>query len=149
MIQRKQTIFLLLALILIILCLCMPIALFVQQTMGMPTSMYNLWMVDANGAHSFTPWPLFAILLFTSPISLAAIFTYKNRKLQARLCVFVVLLLLAWYAAYAYFVLTANAGAFRPMWAAACPLVAIILCLMARHAILADEALVRAADRIR
>ena len=76
----------------------------------------------------------------------------RNRIFQSRLCLLSMLLMLAWYAAYAVFgyaVPRVENAAFTPSLAAAFPLVNVILLLMARHGILADEALVRAADRIR
>ena len=65
MIQRKQTVFLLLALIVTLVCLCLPVGKFVPQTMGVDMPMYNLWLVDGNGGHDFSVWPTFAILLIT------------------------------------------------------------------------------------
>jgi hypothetical protein len=65
------------------------------------------------------------------------------------------LLVLGWYILFAVFSQTLGNVAdmidltFRPEIAAALPCVSTILYLMARHAILADEKLVRAADRIR
>ena len=52
-------------------------------------------------------------------------------------------------AVFGYAVPRVENAAFTPSLAAAFPLVNVILLLMARHGILADEALVRAADRIR
>ena len=47
------------------------------------------------------------------------------------------------------FVLNDGMGTFKPGFALILPAVSLILYVMARKAILADEALVRAADRIR
>lgn len=44
MIQRKQTVFLFLALVATICCLCMPVGTFVQQGMGTDSTVFNLWM---------------------------------------------------------------------------------------------------------
>ena len=97
MIQRKQTVFLFLALLTTIACLCLPVGSFEPKGMGAESMLMNLWISDANGGKDFNVWALFAILLVTCPINL----------------------------------------------------VAFILLWLARHSILADEALVRAADRIR
>ncbi|MBO4786625.1 MAG: DUF4293 family protein, partial [Prevotella sp.] len=53
------------------------------------------------------------------------------------------------YAVFGYAVPRVENALFTPSIAAALPLVNVILLLMARRGILADEALVRAADRIR
>ncbi len=98
MIQRKQTLFLLVAAIL--------------------------------GLVFWLSWPLFVIQAFASVLSLYTIFIYKKRPLQAKLCL--VTILIHFLSIVACF-----------------PLIAAILCFMARKAILADERLVRAADRIR
>jgi len=149
MIQRKQTLFLLIALVLTVVCLCMPVATFVPQSMGVSQTMYNLWIVDPNGNHDFMTWPLFAILLISTPVNVATIFGYKNRKMQARFCLFLVLLMVGWYAVYAVFSQVTDRGSFRIAFSAALPLLSLIFYVLARRAILADEALVRAADRIR
>jgi hypothetical protein len=149
MIQRKQTLFMLLAFICTVVCLCLPVGSFTPQGMGADMSMYNLWVVEPNGAHNFAVWALFAILLVTLPICIAAIFSYHNRKGQARFCLFNVLLCLGWYVVYVVFSQVLAYGDFHPSFAAVLPLVSMILYVMARKAILADEALVRAADRIR
>lgn len=150
MIQRKQTIYLLLALIAVAVCLCLQIGSFEPTTMGPALQMFNLFVVS-NGAPSPVVWPLFALLVVAAPLILVTIFAYKNRKRQARLCVLNIVLCLAWVAVYAVigWVVGVEKMAFRPELAAALPVVAVILLVMARNGILADERLVRAADRIR
>lgn len=152
MIQRKQTIFLLIAVILTIVCLCLPLGNFIEESsIGKSTTMYNLWMVATDGSHDCSIWVLFAILLTTCPIALIAIFMYHNRIVQSRFCMFNMLLVLGWYAVYAVFVLNfkENLGQFRLSYTSVFPALSMILYFMARKAILADEALVRATDRIR
>lgn len=113
--------------------------------------MFNLWITMPNGSHNYSVWALFATLLITCPISLIAIFMYHNRIVQSRFCIFNILLILGWYAVYAVFAinLTESIGHYKISFTSILPLIAVILYLMARRAILADEALVRAADRIR
>ena len=150
MIQRKQTIFLFLALIVTLACLCLPIGSFEPQGMGADNQLMNLWLTDANGGRNFNVWALFAILLVTCPIDLFAIFDYHNRKRQARFCLFSMLMIIGWYVVYGVFSQVFMTGfTFLIEFAACLPLIAFILLWLARHAILADEALVRAADRIR
>ena len=150
MIQRKQTIFLFLALIVTLACLCLPIGSFEPQGMGADNQLMNLWLTDANGGRNFNVWALFAILLVTCPIDLFAIFDYHNRKRQARFCLFSMLMIIGWYVVYGVFSQVLMTGStFHIEFAACLPLIAFILLWLARHAIPADEALVRAADRIR
>ena len=152
MIQRKQTVFLLLALIVTLVCLCLPVGNFVPQTMGVDMPVYNLWVVDGNGGHNLSVWPTFAILLVTCPLALAAIFLYKNRKLQAKICVLNILFLIGWYLLYIYNAKTMGDtlnASFHVTFAASLPLISLILHVMALRGIKADEALIKSMDRIR
>ena len=152
MIQRKQTLFLLIAVALTILCLCLPLGSFTPaDALGGKSTMYNLWIAQPDGSLDFSVWALFAIMLLTCPIALIAIFSYRNRMAQSRFCMFNILLCIGWYVVYA--VMAFNMGdaesTFKPALTAALPAVNMILYFMARKAILADEELVRSADRIR
>lgn len=153
MIQRKQTIFLFVAIILTVVCLCMPIGnLKTINTLGSDEFViYNLWITNSSGIYDFKVWPLFAILLITCPIAIIAIFTYHNRITQSRFCMFNILLTLGWYVVYAMIALNLqeNGSKLHMSFSVVLPLISIILYFMARKAILADEALVRSADRIR
>ncbi len=150
MIQRKQTVSLFLALLATIACLCLPVGSFEPQGMGTENQLMNLWINEANGGRNFSVWALFAILLVTCPINTFAIFDYHNRKRQARFCMFSMLMIIGWYIVYGVFSQVLMPGfMFHVGFAACLPLIAFILLWLARHSILADEALVRAADRIR
>ena len=150
MIQRKQTVFLFLALLATIACLCLPVGSFEPQGMGTENQLMNLWINETNGGRNFSVWALFAILLVTCPINTFAIFDYHNRKRQARFCMFSMLVIIGWYIVYGVFSQVLMPGfTFHVGFAACLPLIAFILLWLARHSILADEALVRAADRIR
>ncbi|MBR4899212.1 MAG: DUF4293 domain-containing protein [Prevotella sp.] len=146
MIQRKQTLFLLIAFVLTIVCSCCQIGSLVSDMSVV--SLYNLWLVDEMGQHSFSTWPLLAVLILASLLSLVTIFLYHKRKLQARLCLLHMLLLVLWYVVLA--VLPQSLGGSLVLeWPAVLPAVAIILSFMARKGVLADEKLVRSLDRIR
>lgn len=150
MIQRKQSLFLLLAVVLGVVALSMPLAMVTSD--GMVTArIYNLLYTDSQGGAHFVVWPLFALLVFASALSLYAIFLFKRRLLQARLCLVSIIALLAWYVGLIAYskMLAPDAANFHLSLTAALPAVSLILNFMARKAILADEKLVRAADRIR
>ena len=151
MIQRKQTLYLLAALIVQLVCLCLPVARLVPDGMGIASEVYNLWINTDEGARYFTPWPLFAILLTTCPVAIGAIALYHNRILQAKVCLINMLLLLGWYAVYAYLAtsLPGEQEHFRVSFAAALPFVAMVFTFLARRGVIADEKLVRSMDRIR
>ena len=146
MIQRKQTLFLLIAFVLTIVCSCCQIGSLVSDMSSV--DLYNLWLVDEMGQHSFSSWPLLAVLILASLLSLVTIFLYRKRKLQAQLCLLHMLLLVLWYVVLA--VLPQSLGGSLVLaWPAVLPAVAIILSFMARKGVLADEKLVRSLDRIR
>jgi len=148
MIQRKQTLWLIAAVILMIVALSTQIGTFNLE--GLTTGkMYNLWITTENNEHDFSTWPLFAILIFTAIFTTLTIFAYKNRMMQAKFCIFNVLLLIGWYIVYGVMSQVAQEATFRPSITAALPAVAIVFIWFARSGIIADEKLVRAADRIR
>ncbi|MCD8291230.1 MAG: DUF4293 domain-containing protein [Prevotella sp.] len=152
MIQRKQTVFLFVAVVLTVVCLCMPLCRFTaNDDIGSQLVMYNLWLTNAEGGHDFSVWALFAILLVTCPIGLFTIFSFHNRIVQSRFCIFNILLILGWYVVFIIFMLgfSNSLGTRHLAPASVFPLISAILYFLARKAILADEALVRAADRIR
>lgn len=149
MIQRKQTVFLLLALVAVVVCLMMPVGAYEPAGVGAYSEISNWFLHNTStGRTQWTPFSL--MLLLTCPFTLWAIFAYNKRKLQARLCVVNMMLVLLWYAIYTfYYVITPDGMTFHIFFAACLPLVAFILFVMARVGVKADEKLLRDADRIR
>ena len=69
MIQRKQTLFLLFAVIAIAICLFLPVASIAAKTMGGDTMVYNLGVVGEAGMQiSTTCIPLFLLLAVSAII---------------------------------------------------------------------------------
>ena len=156
MIQRKQTLFLLVAVIASLLCFFMPIGVILPKGMGGVVSLYNLGFVDDNGTItvSGTCLPLFILLAVSTALSLATIFLYKNRKLQLSLCATNLLFSVLWYIDYVLLffgmvTVPEVEGNVEVKFAASLPLIAIIMVVLARKGVADDEKLVRAADRIR
>lgn len=149
--QRKQTVFLIAALIFTVLCLCLPILAIEPKGMGMNSVLYNLVFVDGNGAVSYGKAMLFAFLLITCPLAVAAIVSFKNRKLQAGLCTWCMIMNLAWYVYLAFCIINEfqMAGTLHVKLAICFPLISVVFYWMARRGIIADEKLVRSMDRIR
>lgn len=145
-----------LAVVLTVVCLCLPVGVFTYDGLAhvgiITINEYNLCLV-VDDIVEYTTWPMFAVLVPSAALGVYSIFAYGNRRAQARFCVFNALLLVGWYVLYAVCSRVCSTGngifEFRPTVFAAFPCVALILYMMARRAILADEALVRAADRIR
>lgn len=152
MIQRKQTLYLLFAVIMGIACLCLPIGRFVSSTIMPDHNLYTLWLKAADGSIDFSGSILFILLLLTCTISVAAIFTYNNRKRQIKMCVINILLIIVWYISYffiGFVTYNSKTTEFKMSLTASFPAISLILNIMARNAIKADEKLVKSADRIR
>ena len=156
MIQRKQTLFLLLAVIVGALGLFFPIGCIAPEGMGTDSMVYNLGVVTGEGglAISATCIPLFVLLSVTAILSLVTIFLYKNRKVQMSICKNAMLLNALWVLDYALILfgiipIPEVEGKVNIEFAACLPIVSIILLAMAYKGVNEDEKLVKAADRIR
>lgn len=151
MLQRKQSLFLLLSLICALVCLCLPIGTIAPITsMGTDLIVNNLGLKGASFS-SYMGWPLYAVLVLNCALCVITIFLYKNRTLQMKFCSIQIVLYGIWYVYYIYSVLETFPvlGIFKMNWSVSLPLVSIILCAMAHKGIKNDEELVRSADRIR
>lgn len=155
MIQRIQTIYLFLSVVLLCICLTLPIGVFHPEGMGVDATMFNLLIRTDNPALQPAmlqqPIPLFCLIVLMICLSLVNIFLYKNRKLQSRLCALNLVLTALWYGLYfVYGYLIGLKGTTFDLRIGMClPIIAAILTYLARRGVIADERLVRAADRIR
>ena len=151
MIQRKQTLYLIAALVATLVCLFAPIGKIELKGMGISPVLYNIALKGSDGALNFSCFPLFAFLALTCLMAAFAIFLYKNRPLQARLCTWCIVFDLAWgvYLMFCIFNLFAALGTLHVTATAFLPAVSLLCFVLARRGIVADEKLVRAADRIR
>lgn len=160
MLQRIQTVYMVLAIVCVVLGLCNPIG---QLTGGDGGSamLYNLWLslTAESGVteHVVMPWAaLFALLVLVASILTVNIFLFKKRALQMRICSFAMLILVGYYLAGVAFLLlnSYDEGAslmscFRPTVWGAMPFVAIILTYLAFRGILKDQLLIKSLDRLR
>ena len=123
MIQRIQSVYLLVVTILIIICLCSPVGSYIGSDYSV-SALTNLCLTMADGT---------------------------KRMLQIRLTIFSTILLIGYYATLVTFIfmLKEESMTFSPSWTVCLPLVAIILNWLAIRAIGKDEVLVKAYDRLR
>ncbi|MDE5980466.1 MAG: DUF4293 domain-containing protein [Bacteroidaceae bacterium] len=148
MIQRIQSVYMLVATMLGVLCLCMPVGR-LTMTDGLGT-LTNLKLTLTTGESSNSPWALFAILLFSTVLNGITIFAYRNRIWQMRTLVVAILFLIGYYAFFAFYVwVIANSLSFRPTLTSSFPLIIIVLDYLAFRRVLKDEMLVRSLDRLR
>ncbi|MCD8266471.1 MAG: DUF4293 domain-containing protein [Prevotellaceae bacterium] len=150
MLQRIQTLYLLIAAVLQTVCLCRPVGLFLTEDGELVARLFNLWTSSAEGTHSLAPWALFAILLIATTLTLISIFLFRTRALQMRAVSLSIVLLVGYYAYLVVFVWLHSEGvSFRPTISAALPLCSLILLYLAFRGILKDELLIRSLDRLR
>jgi hypothetical protein len=106
-------------------------------------------------------WALATITMSVPLLAFITIFLFKRRLLQVRLNIMNVILCLGYYALLALYItfvvkgyepirelVLMGADWYLTLWAAI-PLINLVLIMMATRRILKDEALVRAADRLR
>jgi len=149
MIQRIQTLYLLAVVALGIALIWQPVVQFVTPE----GTDLQVWELSAlGGAPLQGLWGLLVTTALIPLLALVDIFLYKKRLLQARLNIFLTMLCLGYYGVLAIYIWQAKL-ALGVEWHilpwASFPLVCFVLTLMATRRILKDEALVRAADRIR
>lgn len=152
MIQRIQSVYLLLVAILLIVAICMPVGQFIGSD-GIAIHVFKpLGITLADGSFQST-WGLFGILLLSAIIAFCTIFLFRNRMLQIRMAVFCSLLLIGYYIAFFVFMFILksdlNAMTFQLGWALCLPAICIILLYLTFRAVYRDEVMVKAADRLR
>ena len=149
MIQRIQTVYLLLIVALCIALIFLP----VLQLVTPEEADLQVWELRATGGAPLQGlWGLLVTTALIPLLALIDIFLYKKRILQARLNIFLAMLCLGYYGVLAIYVWQAKLALgvdWHVLPWASFPLVCFVLTLMATRRILKDEALVRAADRIR
>ena len=150
MIQRIQTLYLLAVVALGIALIWLPVIQFVTPE---EATELQIWELSAlGGAPLQGLWGLLLTTILIPVLALVDIFLYNKRLLQARLNIFTVLLCLGYYGVLAIYIWLAKVSLgldWHILPSACIPLVCMVLTLMATRRILKDEALVRAADRIR
>ena len=150
MIQRIQTLYLLSVVILGTILIWLPV---VQLVTPEEAETLQVWELSALGGVPLQGlWGLFLTTILIPVLALIDIFLFKKRLLQARLNIFQIMLCLGYYGVLAIYIWQAKL-ALGVDWHilpwASFPLVCLVLTMMATRRILKDEALVRAADRIR
>jgi hypothetical protein len=161
MIQRIQTLYLLVIAAFGIALIWLPVIEFVTPE---EAETLRIWELSATGLTEITTtemepvvlhglWGLLVTTALIPILAIADIFLYKKRILQARLNIFLALLCLGYYGVIAIYIWLMKMSVEGVEWMldiwVAIPLINFILTLMATRRILKDEALVRAADRIR
>lgn len=152
MIQRIQSVYLLVVTVLLVVTMCLPAGHFIAAD-GVNTLAFKpLGVTLADGGFQST-WGLFGLLLLSAIVAFGTIFLFRNRMLQVRMTIFNSVLLIGYYVVFGVFwyVLKGrlDVTGFQVGWALCLPAVCIILNYLAFRAIYRDEVMVKAADRLR
>lgn len=162
MIQRIQTVYLLVAAVLMAMTLMTPLATFTYEGKEIVLSAFGITGIPAEVGTINTQifFYLIALLILPTLLPIVIIFLFKKRMLQIRLCVSEILLLLGAAGFIAIFcwrfydtikvnISKSSELIFTLEWASIMPVIAMILVGLAIRSIAKDEALVRSLDRIR
>ncbi len=147
MIQRIQSVYLLISTILIGLLFLSP---FAEIAKDGAIYLFNFKGVLLDGAVKTNGLVIPVLLVMIIVLNVLAIFSYNNRGKQVKLVWGVILMLVVLLVAFVYFTYLAYSGAqigFK--LGAVLPLIAIVLDYLAIRSINKDEALIRSIDRIR
>lgn len=154
MLQRIQSIYLLLAGLIPAIAFFTPLAFFMKGE-GFYTMMSTGFISSGLPPYSglpHLPWGIDIFAAVTGLLSLVNIFKYMNRKLQIKICNWTIVSVVMFYISYVAhcFIFTQNTTTvFTPALCAGAPLLSLVFVILAKMAIKHDEELVRAADRIR
>ncbi|MDO5447851.1 MAG: DUF4293 domain-containing protein [Prevotellaceae bacterium] len=144
MIQRIQSVYLLLAAVSLIAAMCLPLASLYTNGI-LSGSAYCLGCGQGVSVLSIISFIVFGL---TAAITLINIFVFKNRKMQMKLCTFSIILTILAAAVLGYAIYMVGSEV-RPTIYASLPLISIVFNALASAAIRKDERLVRSADRLR
>ena len=160
MIQRIQSIYLVLAGIFSAFTCFVPVATFANAN-GQAPVWFHMSSIEYYGSVSFDslsemasrhPWGLAVMAVIATIPAFVSIFCFKNRKRQIKMANMATWGNVIWYVAFAAYAFSVKSRlAFDFSFEVGClfPLLSLITLFLAKRAIKHDEALVRAADRIR
>jgi hypothetical protein len=156
MIQRKQTVFLLLAAIALGLLFYFPLATFIGDKDSLVLYVYNpVSLVPDHVADvpAYFLMPLLSLNILMILLSVVTIFMFKNRLRQlnfVRINLILLLIMIAVFFFYDVNVLEeVSGGVVQYETGAYFPLIAFIFFILAYKGIMSDERLIRSADRLR
>ena len=154
MIQRIQTIYLLLAVILAGISFYSPVATLLAGNATYIVSYKGIYQIDAAEGHIFQSpaWGITVFALLIPIIALVSVFLFKNRKLQIRLGYLNIACITGYYAsafACTYAAIERYVAEWTLQYTVMLPDICLIFSFMAISAIKKDEALVRSLDRLR
>jgi hypothetical protein len=153
MIQRIQSVYLLLIAVLMAVLVCLPLGELVIEGGHAVFSAFGVKSTDIpDKLPSFPLWLIGSLALLSAVISFITIFLFKNRARQTTFCTINGVILGVLYVLYGVFYLLmykASDASYIPGMTILLPLIGIILDIMAIKGISRDTALVNSVNRIR
>ena len=147
MVQRIQTVFMLVAAFLLGMLFTNPLA---EISAGAEVYVFNIKGIYKEAERVISSLPLLVFLSLILVLHVFVIFSYKNRIRQMRILTFTIILMLGLFGLFFYFShATFEGETVSYKISVALPLVAAILDFLAIRNIGKDEALVRSVDRLR
>jgi len=150
MLQRIQSLFLLLAAAAMLLATVTPLVYFIYESDQVVFEAMGIYL---NGILNDSTWGLFVIGLVSTVLALITVFVYKKRMLQIRFSIFNIVLMIGFYLYFGFLIYTiypVESLQFQKVgMGIIMPVIAIILTILAIRNIGADEALVRSLQRLR
>jgi len=153
MIQRIQTIYLLIAAILIFLMHFLPVAKIPDEAGEIIVFRSYGFFSESNAERIMPAWPFFILVCVVFILFLTAIFLFKKRNIQARVCRLNMILIVGLVGLATFYLLYVHkeAGGYgiSVRITVLFPFISIILTWLALRGIIRDELLVRSVDKIR
>lgn len=154
MIQRIQTVYLIVVTILTSLMLILPLATFLGDTQQVTLTAFAISAAD--GSQIVSTIYMATLICIASLLTFVTIFLFKHRWVQIRLCIVGVVLQVGLAVYFVYYIVRINSSLtvfdLHSMSLAlpdVFPVVNIILTILAYRAILKDEVLIKSLNRIR
>ena len=158
MLQRIQTVFLAIVAIACILLFFFPLAYFYNETQGnYRFFIYGIKCMDPDPKVAFGTFytvPLIFFTVISAFFAVLAIFQYRNRPLQVRLCTFNILTQVVLIMVIFFFYINQIKGmtGTEPDYkytGMSLPLISLVMLMLASRFIKKDDALVKSVDRLR
>ncbi len=147
MIQRIQSVYLLISMVLAGLLFLLPFAEIAKEG---AIYLFNVKGVLLDGAVDKSGWVVSVLLGIIVALHIWAILSFKDRRKQTKVvwgAILMELILLGMFVYFTYILFSAAQISFKP--GAVLPLIAVVIDYLAIRAIDKDEALIRSIDRIR
>lgn len=152
MIQRIQSVYLLIAAILMAVVVCTPLAVLI----GASDSFYlfkSMGVFENDLTLVYPSWGIAVCAVISALISFVSIFLFKKRKLQIKMSYVSIVFIILFYAAFAAYLYTGQvaleAKFSKVEYGLALPAISLIVMVLALTKIKADERLVQSLNRIR